>query len=56
MLVAKHFQHKTEIFFKEIKLDGSLAKTKYCAISIGFQEQVSHMSIVMDVQCTQYSK
>ena len=36
VLVARHFQYKVEIFFKEIILDGPLGKRKYCAIRIEF--------------------
>ena len=41
VLVARHFQYKAEVFFKEIILDGPLGKTKYHAISIEFQERGS---------------
>ena len=37
VLVARHFQYKVEVFFKEIILDGPLGKTKY-AIHIQFEE------------------
>ena len=37
--MAKHFQYKVEVFFKEIILDGLLGKTKYYAIYIEFQEK-----------------
>ena len=37
VLVARHFQYKAEVFFKEIILDGSLGKTRYYAIRIEFQ-------------------
>ena len=36
VLVARHFQYWVEIFFKEIAVDGSLKKTKYCAIRVVF--------------------
>ena len=36
VLVARPFQYKVEVFFKEIKLRGPLGKTKYYAISIEF--------------------
>ena len=36
VLVARHFQYKVEVFFKEIVLDGPLEKTKYYAISTEF--------------------
>ena len=44
-LVAKHFQYKVEVFFKEIILDGPLGKTKCDAVHIKFQEGGSHISI-----------
>ena len=34
VFVAKHFQCKDELFFKEIILDGSLGKIKYYLIPI----------------------
>ena len=37
VVVARYFQHKVEVFFKEIILDGTLEKTKYYAIRIVFQ-------------------
>ena len=40
-LVARHFQYKVEVFFKEIILDGPLGKTKYYAIRTEFQERGS---------------
>ena len=45
VLVARHFQYKVEVFFKDIIFDGPLGKTKYYAICIEFQERVVHMSI-----------
>ena len=39
VLVARHFQNKVEVFFKEIILDGWLGKTKYYTISIEFRER-----------------
>ena len=39
VVVARYFQHKVEVFFKEIILDGTLEKTKYYAIRIVFQER-----------------
>ena len=39
VLVARHFQYKVEVFFKDIILDGTLGKTKYYAIRIEFQER-----------------
>ena len=41
VLVARHFQYKVEVFFKEIILDGPLQKTKYYAICVEFQEKFS---------------
>ena len=41
VLVARHFQYKVEVFFKEIILDGPLEKTRYYAIRIEFQERDS---------------
>ena len=43
--MAKHFQYKVEVFFKEIILDGPLGKTKCDAVDIKFQEGGSHISI-----------
>ena len=41
VLVARHFQCKVEVFFKEIILDGPFGKTRYHAIRIKFQERFS---------------
>ena len=41
VLVARHFQYKVEVFFKDIILDGPLGKTKYYANCIEFQERGS---------------
>ena len=41
VLVARHFQYKVEVFFKQIIIDGPLLKTKYYAICIEFQERGS---------------
>ena len=41
MLIARHFQHKVQVFFQEILLDGSLDKTKYYALRVEFQERGS---------------
>ena len=41
ILVARHFQYKFEVFFKEIIIDGPLGRTKYYAIHIEFQESAS---------------
>ena len=40
VLVARHFQYKAEIFFKDIIIDGPLGKTKY-ALRIESQERCS---------------
>ena len=37
VLVARHFQHRVEVFFKDIVVDGPLGKTKYYAIRVEFQ-------------------
>ena len=37
VLVARHFQYRVEVFFKEIIIDGPLGKTKYYAIHVEFQ-------------------
>ena len=42
--MARNFQYKTEVFFKEILLHGPLWETKHYAIRFEFQEVV-HMSI-----------
>ena len=39
VLVARHFQYKIQLFFKELILDGRLGKTKYYALRIEFQER-----------------
>ena len=39
--MARHFQHKGEVFFKEIIRNGPLGKTKYYAIHNKFQEKGS---------------
>ena len=41
VLVARHFQYKMQVFFKEIVLDGPFGKTKYNALRIEFQERWS---------------
>ena len=38
VLVARHFQYKIEVFFKEIIIDGPFGKTKYYVLRIEFQE------------------
>ena len=40
LLVARHFQYKVEVFFKEILLDDPLEK-KNCAIRTEYQEKGS---------------
>ena len=43
--MARHFQYKVEVFFKQIILDGPLGKTKYYAMRIEIQKRVSlHVS------------
>ena len=37
VLVAKHFQYRVEVFFKEIVVDGPMRKTKYYTIGLEFQ-------------------
>ncbi|XP_057310099.1 uncharacterized protein LOC130648095 [Hydractinia symbiolongicarpus] len=37
VLLARHFQYRVELFFKEIVVDGPLGKVKYCAIRVEFQ-------------------
>lgn len=37
VLVARHFQYRVEVFFKEIVNDGPLGKTKFFAIRVEFQ-------------------
>ena len=47
--MAKHFQHKAEVFSKNITLDGPLAKRKY-AIRIEFQERGSpHVHLFISI-------
>ena len=41
VLVARHFQYKVEVFFKEIIINGPLGITKYYALRIRFQERRS---------------
>ena len=41
VLIARHFQYKVQLFFKEILIDGPLGKTKYYALRIEFQERGS---------------
>ena len=37
VLLAKHFQYRVEVFFKEIVVDGPLGKVTYHAIRVEFQ-------------------
>ena len=37
ILVARDFQYRVEVFFKEIVVDGPLGKTKYYAIRVKLQ-------------------
>ena len=37
IIVARHFQYRVEVFFKEIIIDDPLGKTKYYAIHVEFQ-------------------
>ena len=41
VLVARHLQHRVEVFFKEIIIDVPLGKTKYYAIRVEFQARGS---------------
>ena len=41
VLVARHFQYKVGVFFKDVILDGPLGKTKYYPIRIEFKERGS---------------
>ena len=41
VLEARHFQYRTEIFFKVTVLDERLGKTSYYAIHVEFQVRVS---------------
>ena len=48
VLVARHFQYKVQVFFKELVLDGPLDKTKYYALYIELQERVSpHVHVLV---------
>ena len=44
VLVARHFQYKVEVFFKEILLDDPLEK-KIMLFVLNFKKKVAHMSI-----------
>ena len=37
VLVARHFQYRAEVFFREIVVNGLLGKSKYYAICVEFQ-------------------
>ena len=37
VLLARHFQYRVEVFFKEIIVDGPLGKVKYYAIKFQFR-------------------
>ena len=37
VLLARHFQYRVEVFFKEIIVNGPLGKVKYYAIRVEFQ-------------------
>ena len=41
VLVARNFQYKVEVFFKEIMVDGPLDKTNHYVIRTEFQERGS---------------
>ena len=41
VLIARQFQYKVQVFFKEILLDGPLGKTKYYVLRVEFQERGS---------------
>ena len=45
VLVARHFQYKVEIFFKEIILDGPLGKRKIVLYVLNFKKGIAHMFI-----------
>ena len=54
VLLARHFQHRVEIFFKEILIirDGPLGRVKYYAIRAEFQFRGSpHIHIFWGVTC-----
>ena len=43
--MAKHFQYKLEVSFKEIILDGPLGKMKYFLFVLSFKKGLFYMSI-----------
>ena len=45
--MARHFQYRVEVFFKEIILDGPFGITKYYAIRIEFKKGVTQMYILL---------
>ena len=45
VLVARHFQYRVEVLFKEIILDGPLGKTKYYLYALNFKKGVAHTFI-----------
>ena len=48
--MTENLQYKTEVFFKEIILDGPLSKTKYYAIPIIFQERgIPHVHLFIRI-------
>ena len=53
VLVARHFQYKVQVFFKELILDGPLGKTKYYALRIAFHKKGKPTCICfyMDIRC-----
>ena len=46
VLVARHFQYRGEVFFKEIFVDGALRKTTYYSLRIDFNFLARHMFTV----------
>ena len=48
--MAENLQYKTEVFFKEIILDGPLSKTKYYPIPIKFLERgIPHVHLFIRI-------
>ena len=39
--MARHFQHKVEVYFKEMVLDGPLGETKYYVYVMNFRKWVA---------------
>ena len=56
VLVARYFQYKVEVFFKEIIIDGRWVKQNIMLYVLNFKKGVVHMSIplYMDSQSTKY--